>query len=312
MNLNVGLLRVLVMVMDERNVTRAAERLNQTQPSVSIALRRLRNHFDDPLFLPMRRGVVPTPRAIDLAHRAAKILREIEELIEDEKFEPATEKATILIGANDFGVLSVVAPLQRKLRAQAPGIKLHVRRLEPDLSRQLDRQEVDMSITMLSEPNRSAYVVPLFHEPLVVAVSVGHPLVQEQMTLDNFCAYDHVRVTWADTNLVDPIDNMLHELGRQRNTALQVQSYFYLPQVLKDTGLIAVAPRALVAQLKGELVSLPLPIQIPGFAMSLVWDDRTHTSARHMWVRSLISELFEGEGISAARGATEGPKSDVS
>lgn len=295
MSVDLSLLRVLVMVMDERNVTRAAERLHQSQPSVSIALRRLREHFDDPLFLPLRRGVVPTPRAIELAHRATKILRDVEEMTQAERFDPATEETTVFIAANDFGVLSVIAPLVEGLRTKAPGIRLQVRRLASDISRQLDRQEVDMAVTILTEPGRPAHVQPLFREAFSVAVGVGHELAGKELTLDDFCSCPHVRVAWADTNVTDPVDNALSDLGRQRNAVLTVPSYFYLPRMLANSNLIAVAPCGVISHFERELVALPMPVPIPGFSMNLIWDDRTHTSARHMWVREQILAHCAGD-----------------
>lgn len=291
MGVDIGLLRVLVMVMDERNVTRAAERLHQTQPSVSIALRRLREHFDDPLFLPLRRGVVPTPRAIALAARARKILTELEDMTRDTRFDPATERASILIGANDYGVLSVIAPLLRRLRAEAPGLTLEVRRLASDISRQIERQDVDMAITILSEPTRFAHVRPLFRDTFEVAMAPDHPLAGRALTLDDFCAHDHLRVTWADTNLADPVDNVLSDLGRRRTAALVVPSYFHLPPVLAQSDLLSVAPAGVIAHFHGRLSGAPLPFPLAGFSVNLVWDDRTNTSAAHMWLRARILEL---------------------
>jgi DNA-binding transcriptional LysR family regulator len=291
MSVDLALLRVLVMVMEERNVTRASERLHQSQPSVSIALRRLREVFDDPLFLPLRRGVVPTPRAIDLAQKARRVLQDVEEMTRDARFDPATERASILIGANDYGVLSVIAPLQRCLRAQAPGLAIQVRRLASDISRQIERQEVDMAITILSEPSRFAHVRPLFRDTFAVAMAPEHPLAQRPLSLDDFCSFKHLRVTWADSNLVDPVDNQLSEMGRSRLSALEVPSYFHLPPILASSDLLAVAPAGMIAHFGTQIVSRPLPFALPGFSVNLVWDGRTDSSAPHQWLRAQILGL---------------------
>jgi DNA-binding transcriptional LysR family regulator len=291
MGVDVNLLRVLVMVMDERNVTRAAERLHQSQPSVSIALRRLRERFNDPLFLPLRRGVVPTPRAVDLAQRARRILRDLEDMTRESAFDPATERVTIQIGANDYGVLSVVTPVLLRLRQIAPGVTLEVHRLASDISRQIERQEVDMAITILSEPSRFAHVRPLFRDTFEVAMAADHPLANGDLTLEAFCAHDHLRVTWADVNLADPVDNLLNDLGRRRHTALIVPSYFHLPPILARSDFLAVAPAGVIGHFAPGIVGRPLPLPLAGFSVNLVWDDRTNASAAHTWLRGLMMEV---------------------
>lgn len=291
MGVDVNLLRVLVMVMDERNVTRAAERLHQSQPSVSIALRRLRESFNDPLFLPLRRGVVPTLRAIDLAQRARKILSDLEDMTRESVFDPATERATIHIGANDYGVLSVITPLLLRLRQVAPGVTLEVQRLGSDISRQIERQEVDMAITILSEPSRFAHVRPLFRDTFEVAMSADHPLAGGDLTLDAFCAHDHLRVTWADVNRADPVDNVLTDLGRKRRTALVLPSYFHLSPILARSAFLAVAPAGVIRHFAPEIVGRPLPLALAGFSVNLVWDDRTNSSPAHIWLRQLALEV---------------------
>lgn len=285
---DISQLRVLVAVMDERNVTRAAERLHLSQPAASIALKRLREAFGDPLFVPARRGVIPTPRAIQLAHRASAILSDLEDMTVAGAFDPATAEQTVFMGANDFGLLGVVAPLLERLRRVAPGIGLHIVRLDANLDRQFDRQEIDMALTIMTEPNKKAYVQPIFRESFACAVGRTHPLAREELTLESFCAHDHVRVSWADRTVIDPVDSVLSDLGRRRRFAATLPSYFSLPRLLENTDLIAVAPSRIIAHFPDDLVALPLPISVPGIALNLVWDDRTHASACHTWLREQI------------------------
>lgn len=291
MGIDLNHLRILVAVIDERSVTRAAERLHLSQPAVSAHLRRMREIFADPLFVPVGRGVMPTPRAIELAHHATAILRKVEIMTDTGTFDPGVADLTIFIGANDFGLFSIVAPLLRRVREIAPGIQLQIRRLDSDISRQLDRQEIDFAITMLTEPTKSAYVQPLFRETFHCAMRLCHPLAGSDMNVESFCAHDHVRVAWADTNVVDPVDNALSELGRSRRNAVTLPSYFSLPRILENTDLIAVAPRGVIKYFDWALAERPLPLLVPGFSMNLIWDDRTHSSESHIWLRNLIIEL---------------------
>lgn len=289
---DLNLLRVLVVLLDERNVTRAAERLNLSQPAVSAALSRLRVAFDDPLFVPARRGVVPTPRAIDLGPRAQTILRDAEAMVHPRAFNPREVQATFDIGVNDFGTFSVVTPLLERLRFVAPGTRLHLRRLDQDISRQLDRQEIDIAITLLTEPSKPAHVQTLFREAFGAVVRLDHPLIGDEITLDTFCSMDHVKVSAADARLRDPVDDALADLGQKRRIVLTLPSYFSLPQILRRTDLISVAPLRFLRYFETSLRQVHVPLRLPGFAMNMIWDDRTHASPSHRWLRSEIARLF--------------------
>lgn len=282
---------MLVVLADERNVTRAAERLNLTQPSVSAALGRLRAAFDDPLFLPARRGVVPTPRALELAPRAEEILRAADGMVESRAFDPRSSQVGFEIGANDFGMFAVVAPLLERLRFIAPGTRLRVRRLESDISRQLDRQEIDLAITLLTEPVRPAHVQPLFREAFTAVIRHDHPLIGADMSLETFCRLDHVRVSAADARLVDPVDDALAEIGQKRRIVLTLPSYLSLPQILRRTDLVSVAPMRLVRYFDATLRAVHVPLRMPGFVMNMIWDERTHANPAHRWLRGEIARV---------------------
>lgn len=284
-------LRVLIAVIEERNLTRAAERLNLSQPAVSVAIARLRDQFGDPLFLPRWRGVVPTSRAIELAARVETILRAIDDLTEVPRFDPATTRTTVTIGANDFGIFSVVSPLIRSMRQVAPGIDLVVRRLEEDISGQFDRLEIDLALTILSAPRQGAHVETLFREAFVCAMDKTHPCADKQMSVEDFCRFDHIRVAWADKRLQDPVNEMLSELNRTRRTAAVVHNFFSLPMLLDGTDFIAVAPERVVSHFSQTLTGVPLPLSLPGFTLNMVWDDRMHTNPCHMWLRDQIRQV---------------------
>ena len=119
-NFDLNLLLVFDALMDERNVTRAAERLHLSQPAVSAALNRLRDFFGDPLFVRVQRGILPTPRAIELAQAAKAVLGQIESIIDARPFDPTHSETVFRIGANDYAQLAVVVPLIRLLARCGP------------------------------------------------------------------------------------------------------------------------------------------------------------------------------------------------
>ena len=292
---DLNLLQVLDALMEERNVTRAAERLHLSQPAVSSALNRLRQAFDDPLFLRTQRGVVPTPRAIELANDARAVLRRVESMIDARPFDPATVDVTFTIGANDYGQFAVVAPLMEYLRKHAPLVKLTVVQLDVNIGERLQHQSIDFAITLLSEPPPEAHAMPLFKEKFLCAGRIDHPgLTKGRLTLDEFCALDHIRISPANARLVDPVDQALAGLGRRRRVVVTVPNFFLLPRMLRHSDLVSIAPAGLARYFNWTLTAVPPPLKIPGFVMNLVWHERTHGSEGHRWLRERMAALFAG------------------
>jgi DNA-binding transcriptional LysR family regulator len=287
-NLDLNLLLVLDALMDERNVTRAAERLRLSQPAVSAALNRLRDFFGDPLFIRMQRGILPTPRAVELAHAAKAVLGQIEGIIDARPFDPSHSEAVFRIGANDYAQLAVVIPLIRLLADIAPNIRLEITPLGQNLGEQLERQRVDFAITLFTEPPKGSRTAMLFSETYMCAARIDHPKIGNTLSLDQFCALPHVTVPSAGARSSDPVDEALVALGRHRRVMLKVPNFFILPRMLQHNDFIAVAPERLIRYFSSMLKVLPLPIDVPGFSMNLVWHEGTHASAAHIWLRNQI------------------------
>ena len=290
-NLDLNLLLVFDALMDERNVTRAAERLHLSQPAVSAALNRLRDFFGDPLFVRVQRGILPTPRAIELAPAAKAVLGQIENIIDARPFDPAHSETVFRIGANDYAQLAVVVPLIRLLANVAPNIRLEIVALGQNLGEQLERQRVDLAITLFTEPPKGARTAMLFRETYMCATRRDHPEIDNTLSLDQFCKFPQVAVTSAGTRLADPVDEALAALGRERRVVLKVPNFFILPRMLQYNNLISVAPERLIRYFNTTLKALPLPIEVPGFSMNLVWHEGTDANAAHIWLRQQILNL---------------------
>ncbi len=289
--LDLNLLLVFDALIDERNVTRAAERLHLSQPAVSAALNRLRDFFGDPLFVRVQRGILPTPRALELAHSAKAVLGQIESIIDARPFDPAHSETVFRIGANDYAQLAVVVPLIRLLANVAPNIRLEIVALGQNLGEQLERQRVDLAITLFTEPPKGAHTAMLFRETYMCATRKDHPEIDNTLSLDQFCKFPQVAVTSAGTRPADPVDEALAALGRDRRVVLKVPNFFILPRMLQYNNLISVAPERLIRYFNITLKALPLPIDVPGFSMNLVWHEGTDANTAHIWLRQQILNL---------------------
>jgi DNA-binding transcriptional LysR family regulator len=302
-NFDLNLLLVFDALMDERNVTRAAERLHLSQPAVSAALNRLRDAFADPLFVRMQRGVLPTPRAIELAHAVKGALGQVENIIDVRRFDPAHSEAVFRIGANDYAQLAVVVPLIRRLAEVAPNIRLEIATLGPNLAEQLERQLIDFAITLFTEPPKGSHTAMLFRETYICAARKNHSGIGKTLSLDRFCNLPHIAVPSAGPRLADPVDEALAALGRKRRVMLKVPNFFILPRMLLDNDFIAVAPERLIQYFKSTLKALALPIEVPGFSMNLVWHERTHTGVAHAWMREQILSFQNQNALQPAKTA---------
>lgn len=305
-SLDLNLLKALDALLDERSVTRAAERLGLTQPAVSGMLTRLRESFDDPLFVRTQRGIVPTLRATELAGSLKQILGEVEALLQPVDFDPATAEFTMSIAATDYALQAVVVPFLAQLRQRAPGVRVAVRPVEDDrVQTQFERGDLDMALMTPEAAQPDLRSRRLFDERYVCALRADHPDARHaKLSLDRFCALDHALVSYFGQQFWGVTDDALAKAGRQRRVVLSVTSFLVLAEVLRTTDLIAVAPRRLVERTEGLALFEP-PVDVPGFTKLAVWHERTHRDVGHRWARAL---LFETCGCLEAANADPGAR----
>lgn len=287
--LDLNLLKTLDALLDERSVTRAAERLSLTQPAVSGMLTRLRECFDDPLFTRSQRGIIPTLRALELAQPVKAILAEVSELLQPKAFDPATAEITLNIAATDYALRAVIVPFMAALQLQAPAIRVAVLPVNNEqLNAQFERGDIDIALVTPDSAPPGLHARSLYHEDYVCLMREQHPLARaDALTLDAFCAQDHALVSYTGGNFRGVTDEALDALGRSRRVTLSVCSFLVLPEILRVSNLISVVPRRLAMNLPGLKVLQP-PLDIKGFTKTVVWHDRSHRDAGQRWLRELL------------------------
>lgn len=287
--LDLNLLKAFDALLDERNVTRAAARLALTQPAVSGMLTRLRENFDDPLFVRTQRGIEPTARALELSSAVKRVLSEVEAMLQPANFDPATASLTLSIACTDYALRAIVVPFLAALRTRAPAIRVALYPIEDQLVQtQLERGELDLALMTPQTAPADLHARRLFDEHYVCALRKGHPdALKKKLSLDRFCALDHALVSYAGGGFAGVTDAALQRIGRQRRVVLSVSSFLALPEALCSTDLIAVAPSRLVSG-RDDLQVFATPIEVPGFTKLAVWHERTHRHAGHRWVRELL------------------------
>lgn len=287
--LDLNLLRALDALLDERSVTRAADRLALTQPAVTGMLNRLRESFDDPLFVRAQRGIVPTPRAEQLAVPIKQLLADVECMLQPQAFDPLTANMTVKLASTDYALRAIVVPFLSVLRQRAPNIRVSVLPIDDQgLQLQLDRGDIDLALVTTEATASGLRAKLLFDESYVCVMRSDHPdAANDTLSLDRFCALDHVLVSPSGGGFLGVTDEALKKVGRSRRVTVSVTSFLVLPEILMVSDLIAVVPRRLAVRHHGLTLVEP-PVEIPGFSKMLAWHERTHRDACYQWIRSLM------------------------
>ena len=291
--IDLNLLVALDALLAERNVTRAARRLGLSQPALSAQLARLRDLFGDPLFLPAQRGVTPTARAIELEAPVRQALDQVQDVLAGGRgFDPATADLTVAIACSDYVQLAVIAPLVLDLRASAPKLRIAIRQLDGALlGPQMEAGMVDLAVMTSSTAPPALRTRWLFHERYVTIARRRHPGVKGKLTLDDFVTLEHVVVSPRGGGLSGPVDTALGKLGRRRRIAVSTASFLFVPELVARSDLIATVPERLVQGRAERLQVLEPPLSVEGFAIGLVWHERTHQHPAHRWVRERVRTL---------------------
>ena len=289
---DVGLLLTFDALLKDKNVTHAANRLNITQSALSARLMRLRQLLGDPLFIPSTsgRGMVASPHALALQPELIRLLEQLSDFIGTAKvFDPATSKRVFRIAATDNPV-SILAPdLIPLLKSVAPQVKVAF--TMPDKARiadALEQGEVDVFIGIAEDGAPGLMARKLFQEQFVTAQRRDHPRGNNPMTLDEFCALDHLLISTSGGHFSGMIDTALAELGRERRVSVSVQSYALAPLVLGSTDLICTLPRRFLQRFDQVLDFNESPLELAPFAMNLFWHSRMNADAAHTWLRKQV------------------------
>jgi DNA-binding transcriptional LysR family regulator len=297
-SLDLNLLLAFDTMLAENNVTRAAARLNISQPAMSGALARLRVVFGDRLFVRTGGHMRPTPRARQLAQPIGEAMATLREALErGSRFEPRHSTRPFVIAATDYVEALFAGSLVAALQREAPGVSLHLVRpaqafVPPEEA--LRSGEADLALGLFAatvRPRPDLLSRPLLPERLVAVVRVGHPQVGRTLGLRAFLAAPQIRVVYPGNVSLGLIDTVLASLGHERRVALTVSHMATVPPIVARSDLLGLAPERL-ARLWARafpLRVLELPVPIPDLPLAMVWHESRHGEAAHQWLRDLIA-----------------------
>jgi DNA-binding transcriptional LysR family regulator len=293
-SLDLNLLLVFDAVYGERSISRAAEKLHLSQPTISNALARLRVRLEDPLFERSAHGMAPTPKAKKLAEPIRHALTVLEHgLRDDDTFDFAQSTREFVIAVEDYGEAVILPRFIQWLSGVAPGIRIRIR---PELSAQLKAELRDGSADLALDyfpPTDSAYRSKcVLTETLMSLSRRDHPAGLERLSLEQYLALHHV-VLSGPSNARPMIDLALSKRGLQRHIAVTVPHFISMPVMVQATDMICTLPRRM-AHLYADSFRLRLhtvPLRIPQFPVYLVWHKAVEADAGHRWFRNHLMEF---------------------
>jgi DNA-binding transcriptional LysR family regulator len=291
-DLDLNLLRTLDVLIEERQVSRAAQRLHVTQPAVSHALGRLRRHFGDPLLVRQGQEMVLTPRAAELAGPLRQVLAEIRQLTGPTRFDPARARGRLRIACTDYALAIVMPHLLDALARQAPGLSIAYSHISGEMFEQLEAGFLDLCLSGQAS-YRELQTEVLFQERFVLATRAGHPLAGAPVTVERFIAFPHVLIDVVHSRL-HGIDERLAALSLQRHIALRMPSFLAAAFFARDSDMVVPLPARIATLYAGALglaiLQPPPELDLGGFDYVQAWHPRRTDDPLHRWLRGLVRE----------------------
>jgi len=310
--LDLNLLRVFDAVMAEGNLTRAAERLAMTQPAVSHALKRLKEAMGEDLFQRQAFGVKPSSHAESLWPEVRAALNRLRLALDPADFNPQADELTVHLTMADATAAMLLPPLM--VEFERLGVLANIRVLPlttRDPRRLLEQGEVDCALgyfpnavaTLTSQAN----MAPIRHHRLyeseyVCVMRRGHPLADQELTLDNYCAARHLLVSFSG-RAHGFVDESLGALNRSRRIVLTVNQFFTAGRVVAHSDLLTVLPASFIEATgyKSELVERPLPMPLARVHVEMLWHLRNDDHPAQAWLRQrLIAAAINAQALPEA------------
>jgi DNA-binding transcriptional LysR family regulator len=299
---DLNLLVALQILLEERNVTRAAERLSVSQPALSKTLQKLRDSFEDELFTRTAHGLVPTPRAEELGRDLPSLLETVDRVLGSTDFRPETFAGSFKLLLPPILCESLLPSLMAELHEIAPNVQVITAEVAPNYQDQLKKGEADFAAFVALETDRDIHAEPIAAIAPRCYMRTEHPLADKELTLQAFLAYPHLRLylpglTRENTSMVDDV---LGQYGVHRSIVLETTQFSAAVGVLTRTDSLLVANAGFQegGLYRERIIGRELPAELQRMIhnthsgnrgkMSLMRHTRAARSAPHQWMRALL------------------------
>ncbi|KTB62447.1 LysR family transcriptional regulator [Pseudomonas fluorescens] len=289
---DLNLLITLDALLAEGSVAAAAKRLRLSASAMSRALARLRETTGDPLLVRAGRGLVPTPRAMELREQVSRLVQDAHAVLRPvQSLDLAQVKRTFTLRTSEEFVENVGPALLARIALEAPGVRLRfINKTDKD-SAMLREGRVDLE-TGVVDPTASPELLTqaLFRDRVVGVVRDGHPLSQGTVSAERYAAGQHVYVSRRGQDR-GQIDDALEVRGLTRQISTIVAGFATAIALARDTDLIASVPERYTTHQRAGLYSFALPLTLPGFTVAMLWHPRLDADLAHRWLRRCLREV---------------------
>lgn len=291
-NLDLNLLVALNALLEEKHVSRAAERINLSQPATSRALARLRAMFQDPLLVKGKSGMTLTARAQDLYEPLQNILREVGQMVSPATTDPAQMQGEIVIATRDYELATILPVAISKITALAPNLKLSIVPIIGDDFSPLENHHVDFILAGTEKSSSTLHRSTVLEEGFACLTAKNNKAVGSKLTLSSFIKMKHCLITTSNIG-TGIVDSLLAAKNIKRNVVLRMPHFLAAAPVIAHSDLIITLPRSLAIKLakdQGLKLHEP-PLKIPKFPLYLYWHTRNQTNPIHQFIRKIIKNV---------------------
>jgi DNA-binding transcriptional LysR family regulator len=292
--LDCKLLSIFFHVYKYKNVSQAAEHLQMSQPTVSNILNKIRQHYNDPLFLRMGNEMVPTELSRQLFPLVSEALSKVEAINNFSiDFDQAISDQKFTLAMTDVSHLVLLPKISQYLKTHAPQIRLNVRPITSETSYQMANGEIDLALGFLPHLESGFYQQKLFEQYYVVIAAKDHPrLTGDTITTEQYLSESHIDIDAGMGHY--HIENELLNLDLKRDILMRLPSYLGVGLVVQDTDAIATVPYYLSEVLlsRGNLKIFEAPIAFPTYGVKQYWHMSCHHKPSHQWLRHMLHEIL--------------------
>lgn len=287
-SIDLAQLRLLRLVHRLGSFSAAAQDLGIAQSSVSYAIGRLRAAFDDPLFVRQGPGVVATDRCHEIVEEVSAMLDRLQDLAQRRAFDPAVTEAEVTISCNAYERLILMPPLVRRIRRDAPGLRLNIRAAFTDGHRHLLDGSADLVVGPVEVRESGIYSDPLLREHYVCVLDPANPLA-DGLTEAVYLEAGHLVVTYGGA-WRSPYQRALEARGHRLRRVVGTPSLADLPSLLSGTDLVATVPSRIGQSFNTRGRVVDCPFSVP-FDIHLQWAARSNASPLNAWLRDIIRDI---------------------
>jgi DNA-binding transcriptional LysR family regulator len=299
---DLNLLYILDVLLAEGSVARAAERLQLSPSAMSRALARLRATTGDPLLVRAGRGLVHTPRALELRSQIGALVQNAEAALRPaEGIDLKSVVRTFTVRTRDGFVENFGPRLTARIREQAPGVRLRFVQKQRKESTQLREGSVDLETGVVGETTGpEVRAQSLFRDRFVGVVRMDHPLGRGRITPARYAGGEHIVVSWRGL-AGGSIDEELKTLGLERTIITVVDSFATALALARGSDMIATVPEHHTGNLRTGMHTFPLPVSLPEFTDSMLWHPRLDADPVHRWLRECVRDVCAADFTGSSR-----------